>query len=294
MSLKNWLLLLLTASTFALSLPFNKLLVQSLPPVSLSAARTLIALPFIMMISVFFGAGFPKTLTDWRASLVGAVFLIAIPFFTIAYGQQFIPSGLGGILYAAMPLISALLAAWAIAGERLTGRKLIGCLVGLGGVAIIVGLSVLRGASDHMAGTLVTLLAPLAYAIGNVLLRLRPASHPLVLTSGMFLIGGVFLTIAMLTVEGMPATSVRSGTILPLAGLAIAGTAVPAFLNYVMVQRVGPTNAALVMFVMPIFAVVYGAAFFAEALPVSIFFGMAMIITGCGLIAGRWATLKSR
>ena len=110
-------------------------------------------------------------------------------------------------------------------------------------------------------GEAVTLAAPMSYALGTVLLRRRPPMNPLRLTAGMFLVGqAIMLPVAIAegAVDHGLGDLLRLRTAVLLTGLALAGTAMPAFLNYLLIRRSGATNASLAMFFLPVFALLLG------------------------------------
>lgn len=285
MSPANWFLLMLTAATFASSLFFNHIIVAQVPPITLAALRALLACPVAWLIMRSMGQSFPPGNQDRRALVVAGLALVVIPFSAIAWGQQHIPSGLGGILYGVMPLFTMVAAHFLLPDEAMTGRKLAGVLVGIGGVVLVVGPSALEGFGDHLAGELITLIAPASYALGSIYLRAYRHIHPLVVAAGMFVASSFMLVPLSLLVDGKWPLAVLTGSIgHALFGLAIIGTAVPALLNYVLLQRAGVTNAALVMFFMPIFAVAFGAVFLGEPVREQTLPGMCLILIGSLLV----------
>ena len=184
-----------------------------------------------------------------------------------------------------MPLFSIALAHFLVPGETMTARKIAGVLVGVGGVILVVGPSALEGFGSHVAGELVTLIAPASYALGSIYLRAYRHIHPLVVTAGMFLASSLILISLSLVVNGAWPGAAFAGSIgLALCGLAIIGTAAPALLNYILLQRAGVTNAALVMFFTPIFAVVFGAIILHEPLQARALLGMCLILVGSLLV----------
>lgn len=281
MKLINWFLLVVTAATFAASLPYNKILIADFQVITVSASRALLAMPFICVITVMAGSRFPKTYAEWRLSIKGGLFLLIFPFCAIAFGQQYIPSGIGGILYGLMPLLTVIIASWFIQDERFSLLKLIGCIAGFIGTVLVFGPESLLTMDDHLLGAVVTLLAPLSYATGTVLLRKARPCDPLTLSSGMFMIGTLVLVPIAMVVDGMPEFLLLKENSSYLFGLATLGTAVPAFLNYVLIRRVGAVDASIVMFIMPIFAISAGVYFFDEQIGVSAVFGMTLIILAC-------------
>lgn len=287
MRLSNWALLLVTAMTFAISLPFNNVLVTSISPILLALLRAMLAFPAMWFLACWRGGGLPATRAEWWTAAVGGLLIVAVPFSAIAWGQQRIASGLGGVLYGSMPLMTAAFAHLLIAEERMTFRKLFGLAVGSCGLIIVLGPSALLGLGHAPMGEAATLVAPLSYALGSVLLKRRPPMNPLRLTAGMFLVGEVVMLPAVLIETS--GVQELSHLLVPrtaglLLGLAVAGTAVPAFLNYLLIVRSGALNASLVMFIMPVFALMLGTAILGETVRFNVVAGLICILLGSSII----------
>ncbi|NYS23590.1 DMT family transporter [Rhodobacteraceae bacterium 2376] len=279
MSGQNQMLLVVTAASFGASPLLLTLAVQEIPPFQLAALRALLGLPLIALVALSFGKLQRPSVADGITALVGGVFVIAITYVTMAAGMQYIPSGLGGILYATMPLFTFALAALFLDDEPMRLSQLVRIALGFAGVALIVGPQLLaEGVSGAGWGTLITLISPLAYAIGNVWLRRRPPVNALMLSTGMFLGGALVLVPAALLVEGLPQLSPDGALLLTLTALVVLATVLPAVLNYVLVRRAGANAASLAMFLLPAFSVIYGSIFLAERLPLLAFLGLALVI----------------
>jgi drug/metabolite transporter (DMT)-like permease len=288
MQLSNWALLLVTAATFAISLPFNNVLVASFSPILLALLRAMVAFPAIWLLARWRGAGgLPADRVEWWTSALGGLLIVAVPFSAIAWGQQRIASGLAGVLYGSMPLMTAAFAHLLIAEERMNLRKLVGLAVGLCGLFIVLGPSAMLGFGRAPLGEAVTLIAPLSYAFGTVLLKRRPPMNPLRLTAGMFLVGQVIMLPAAL-LETTAYQDINRLLVPRTAGLLIAlavlGTAAPAFLNYLLIVRSGALNASLVMFIMPVFALMLGSTILGEVVRVGVVVGLICILLGSWII----------
>lgn len=233
MSPRNWLLLLATAATFASSLPFNKVIVGEIGPVTLAFLRAITALPFLLIVLFAPGGRLPRSLAEARPALLAGLLLVAIPFAAIAWGQQHIASGLGGILYSAMPLFTILFAHFLVADEKLSAWKVAGAALGMAGVAMVIGPGILVGGLGRsIEGEIVTLVAPLSYALGTVYLRRHRHLHPIALMTIMFCAASLALAPVALLLETPFAIAPAAPTWAALAGLALVGTALPALLNY--------------------------------------------------------------
>jgi len=280
----NWALLLVSAASFASSIILNKLLIDALPPFTLAAVRVVLALPFCLAALALAGLRMPRDWADRLTVIKVSLGVIVVPYCALVIGQQTIPGGVSGILYSTMPLFTLLAAHLMLPDEKLGWRKLSGIGLGMGGVVVIMGPSLLGGLGDHLRGELITLLGPLAYAIATVLLRRSRHLDPIALTAGLFTSAALIMVPVALVLERPWTLSVDPSIAGALVALAVFGTIAPAVLNYLLVQRVGATRASLGMFLMPFFAVAGGALFLGERLGADAFAGLALIVAGSWLV----------
>lgn len=277
--LQGTALLVLTAASFGAAPFLIALAVQHFPPLTLGALRAAFGLPLLLIVAGLIGK------PGWNGgeavvtALVGGLLVIATPFVTLAVGLQYIPSGMGGLLYATMPIFTLALAAIFLRDEPVTLEQTLRIGLGLGGVALIAGPSFLGNSlSQAGIGTLFTLLAPLSYAAGNVWFRRRKPVSPLLLNAAMFAVGAVATWPVALLVDGRVSVEPSGSVIGILAALVVLATVAPAILNYMLVRQVGANRASLVMFVMPGFSVLLGMVFLDERLPLLAFGGLALVI----------------
>lgn len=280
----NWALLVATAASFASSIVLNKMLIGHLPPLTLAATRVLLALPFCLLALWLSGARLPRDPADRLTVFKVSLGVITVPYCALAIGQQTIESGLSGILYSTMPLFTLLAAHLLLPDEKLGRRKLAGVALGMAGVVAVIGPSLLGGLGGHLIAELITVLGPLAYAIATVLMRRSRHLDPVALTAGLFLCAALVLTPIALVVDRPWTLSVDRSIIWGLLALAVVGTIFPAALNYLLLQRVGATRASLGMFLMPFFAIVFGALFLDERLGLGAFVGLALILAASRLV----------
>lgn len=272
-------LLFATAATFGASPLLISLTVEHFTPWQLAALRASLGFPLLLAAAMLArqlrqpGPGAVVT------ALVAGVLIVAAPFVLMATGLQHIPSGLGGMLYASMPVFTLALTRLFAREERAGAADLLRVAVGLAGVCLIAGPPVVaEGFAAAGLGAVLTLLAPLSYAAGNVWLRQRDAVPPLLLNAGMFGAGAILTAPVALMIEGAPSAAAPAAALFLLGALVAFATVLPAVLNYVLIRRAGANTAALVMFLMPGFAVLYGAIFVGERLPPEAFAGLLLVV----------------
>ena len=290
------LLLILSAAGFGASPPLIVLNVGAFPPWTLGALRAALGLPLLIIAAGMMGAQRRPDAHDALTALVGGILTVSIPFVSMAAGMQYIPSGMGGMLYATMPLFTLALAALFLRDEPATLEQALRIAVGIGGVLLIAGPGLVAdGLGQAGLGTALTLISPLSYAAGNVWFRRRRKMAPLMLSAGMFLVGALSVWPLALLIDGTPQVVPSGYAIGILIALVVLATVAPNLLNYALVQQAGANKAALAMFLMPGFSVVFGMIFLDERLPLLAFAGLALVIgASSARIPSRWIPARFR
>ncbi len=284
MTLRQWGLTLLTAALFGSSFFFIKLAAADLPPVTIAAGRALTAALAVAAAARVLGTELPRPGRKWRPLIVVGILTAALPYALIAAGQTRIDSSLGGILFAATPLFSVLLARLYLPGEILTAGRIGGALIGLSGVALAAGPGALAGLSSQLAGTAMTLGAAFSYAAGAVYTRSLARTAPLVLAAGQALAAAPLLASAALLAD-RPWTLTPSAPALgAVAAAGLVSTALPALLFFQLVREVGPARTSILTLFMPVSAILLGTVFLGERPGAAALAGLALILAGAFLI----------
>src|SRR5207253_4684129 len=157
-------LLLLLATLWGASYTLIKLGVATIPPLTLIAARTLIAGLLLLTVLRWRGLVLPKDAANWRRFMLQAWLNSVIPFTLIAWAEQSLDAGLATILSSTSPIFAFLLTFAVTRHEPLAGRKLFGVAAGLAGICLIVGVQALRGLGIELIAQLAMVTATVAYA----------------------------------------------------------------------------------------------------------------------------------
>ena len=304
----TWAAFLALAAIWGSSFMFIRIaLDEGVPLYTLVSVRTLTATLFLGIVLVLVRGGLPGTLEAWKRVLVLAFLQIVFPFTLIAWGQQYIPSGIAGVLNALVPLYAVVLASLVLVDEPITLNRLVGVLVGFGGVVLMGLPSVTRsdGAYDGMQailGMAAIAIASLWYALAAVYARHRVTGRPLVrgrdgemraITSieiafAQVLVGAILLTILAVVLErparGIVTLPPSLDAWFALLWLGILGTGVGYVLFYRIISAWGATRTTLVTYVLPVVAIALGFIFLGERLVPLELAGSALVILGVVLV----------
>src|ERR687897_1254157 len=176
MDRRSWFLLLTLGAIWGASYMFIEIGLRDLSPAMVAFVRIALAALVLVPIAAAQGtlAGI-RPVAIWLVA-VGAI-QVAGPFLLIGAGQEEISSSLAGILVASAPLFTALLAIWVDHEERSQGLRLAGVVLGVVGVAILLGVD-LSGSGNELLGGLAVVLASLGYAIGGPVVKHPPSAAP--------------------------------------------------------------------------------------------------------------------
>ena len=259
--------------------------VETIPPLFVAGFRHLIA--GTLLFGWCWWQGLRPVRQQWLASIVLAVLFFLIGHGTLHWAQQTLPSGLAALLIATEPIFVAIILT-ATRRARFTRSLLIGLLLGLFGVALIIGADV-RSNRPEILSSFVVLIGTASWSIGMVYSR-SAALHPdsrmaaamsLLAGAGMLLLGG------MVTGEAarldVAAVSVKS--VLSLGYLAVAGSLVAYSAYFWLLNRFPPTLIATHTYVNPLVALVLGWAIAGEVLTAQFVFGGLAVIAAIALVS---------
>jgi drug/metabolite transporter (DMT)-like permease len=284
---RYWPMLLLLAAVWGASYFFIKVAVDDIDPAPMMAFRTLVA-GGILVGYVVWRLGreraFGGLRAAWRHCLVLGALNAAVPFWLIAWGEQYIDSGLAAVVQASVPIFNALLVLKFLPHERLNGTRLAGLGIGIVGVAVVTGINP-GGDWWTLAGTLAIVGSSLAYASAGVYGQRAVSGTPgPVLAAGSMLVGGlILLPLALFQLPGnVPGWEATAS----LVALTVAGTALAQLVLFRMLALYGSARLSLVTYLMPGFALLYGALLLDEAITAAMLVGLALILGGVALASG--------
>jgi len=289
----EWGRLLALTALWSGSFLFAKVALAEVGPLTVVLARVGIAAVALNALLIGQGRRLPASPTTWRAFVVMGALNNVLPQCLIAWGMLRIDSGVASILNATTPLFSVLLAH--VAGrERATGSAVTGVLIGLAGVATLVGPILGAPAGGGVIGEVAVLGAAMSYACAGLYGRRLLALRPVEASAGM-------LTAATVVMLPIAAVVERPWTFVPglrttaaLLALALISTAAGYVLYFVILASAGPTNLLLVTLLMPVGGIALGAGVLGERVTVEAVGGTALIAAGLAVVDGRaWRRIRA-
>ncbi len=287
-------MLFLLAAIWGVSYVFIKVAVEDIEPAPLMAARALLAgLLLFPYLAITMGSRQAAVAlrAHWRPAFVLGALNAAIPFWLVAWGEQHIDSSIAGVAQATVAIFTFLLAARFLPHEAVGLTRIVGVAVGFIGVAVLAGFDP-GGGWIAVAGTLAVVLSSLSYAGAGVYGQHSVQTVPgPVLATGSMLAGGLILL--PLALFQLPARVPDAEAIGALLTLTVVGTTFVQLILFRMLRLYGSRRLSLVTYLIPGFALFYGAVLLDEPITVAALAGLVLILGGVALASGE-QFLRSR
>lgn len=285
----EWGLLVLLSVLWGGSFFFVEVALQGVPPLTLVFLRVGIGAAALLAVMRFTGARLPRGLAAWRAFFVMGLLSNAIPFSLIAWGQTQLTGGLAAVLNAMTPIVGAVLAHFLTSDEKLSANRVVGLALGLAGVAVMMGPAALAGLGAMVLAQAAVLGATVSYAVASIFGRRAFAAYPpLIPATGQLVCSAlVMLPVALLFDRPWTLPVPSLDAVGAFIGLGVVSTAAAFLIYFRMLKTAGATNLMLVTMLIPVSAILLGAAFLGEALEPREIGGMALIALGLVAIDGR-------
>lgn len=281
MSRRGWLLFATMGLIWGVPYLLIKVAVGELTPATLVFYRTAIAAVLLVPLAAARGQLRPL-LPRWKPLLAYTVAELAVPWLLLSNAERRLSSSLSGLLIAAVPLVGALLG-WLSGGEKLGPRRIAGLLIGLAGVAALVGFDLGRG---DIGALLQMAVVAIGYAVGPFILARSLSDLPGVgvVAASLALTALVYLPFGIAqTPHHWPAANVVWAVVI----LAVLCTAVAFLLFFALIDEVGPVRATVITYINPAVAVALGVALLHEPFTVGIAVGFALVLAGSVLATHR-------
>ncbi|MCX7355555.1 MAG: EamA family transporter [Alphaproteobacteria bacterium] len=272
--------LLALSTLWGASYTFIKVGVETVPPVTLIAARTFIAGTILTAIIGWRGLRLPKDATAWRRFAFQACLNSVIPFTLIAWAEQTTDAGLATILNSTSPIFAFLLTALVTRHEPVTRRKLFGVAAGIFGICLIVGMQAFDGLGRQLWAQAAIVAATVCYGGAAIFGKNFKGMDPMMPAAGSMICGAAILIPVSIVVDRPWTLSPSSDSIFALLGLSVFSTALAFVIYFRLVQTIGSIGTTAQAYLRVPIGVAIGILFLGEGLASSAWVGFACVIAG--------------
>jgi drug/metabolite transporter (DMT)-like permease len=275
MTARGWLLFAAMCVIWGIPYLLIKVAVEDVSPAMLVLARTGIAAVLLLPIAAARNELRPL-LPYWKPVLAFAAIEIALPWILLGSAETRISSSLAALLVASVPLIGTGIALVTVPRERLTLARATGLVLGLAGVASIVGLGI-EGASP--LAIVEVFLVAVCYAVGPVILQRWLADLPPLGVIAASLGVSALVYVPITAVAG-PGSAPSLDALVSILVLAVVCTAIAFLVFFALIAEIGPVRATVITYVNPAVAAVLGVVVLGEDFTVGMAIGFALVLAG--------------
>jgi drug/metabolite transporter (DMT)-like permease len=284
-SRRDWVLFAAMCLIWGLPYLFIRVAVEHVTPGTLVFLRTGLAC-LVLLPMALLRRQIRPVLARWKWVLVFAIVEVMVPWLMLSDAERHLNSSLAGLLVAAVPLVGAVAARFTTNGDRVNRSQLVGLLVGIIGVAALVGLDF-----GHLNGVALAEMAVVSvcYAAGPMILARSLSDLPGlgVIAIAFAMSAVIYLPFAIL----QPPHDVGGSVVASILVLALVCTALAFILFFKLIAAIGPTRATVITYVNPAVAVALGVIVLGEKLTVGMMVGFPLILSGSILGARRSDTV---
>lgn len=277
-------LLLLLSAIWGGSYTLIKLALPTVPPVTITAGRMVVAAALMLIVLGLRGERLPARLRNWAPFVVTGLIGNALPFTLINWGETRIDAGLAAILTGVMPLGTVLLAHIFTADERFTAWKGAGLAAGFAGLVVLVGGDALEGLGGPVLAQLAVIGAAMCYATSTVYARCLRGVPPTVTATATLVTASVAMVPASIVVDAPWTLRPDAIAVAAIVLLGLGATAGGMLIFFVLVNSAGATVTALVNYLVPLMGVMWGWLVLAETPSWQALVALALIFLGIAAI----------
>jgi drug/metabolite transporter (DMT)-like permease len=290
-SRRDWLVFLALGGMWGSSYMFIKIAVADLAPLTLIAIRLGLGFSFLAGVWLILRLPLPRERRIYGHLAVLSVISIVLPFWLITWAEQTVDSALASIINAAVPLFVILIAATTLRDEPITTNRLVGLVIGFGGVVLLTARG-LGGGSDIL-GEVALVGSSISYAAGAVYAR-RTIRSVSPLAPALIQVGFAFVIAAVLAlaIDGTAGLSLTPEAVFSVVWLGIVGSGIAYLAWYRLITRWDATRTSLVTYLLPIVGIALGVAVLGETVDARVLAGTALVIAGIALVNSRFGSRR--
>ena len=272
--------LLCVGAVWGASFIFISLALESYGPMTIAAARVLLAAVVLILLCYPSGQPLSREGTNWRRFMVVGLFNSALPFYLINWGMQHISSAEAALLLATGTFSAMLLSHLVSVDERINPARAIGVTIGFAGVMVLVVEDLFVLGVGGLKGHFALMAAGISYAISSIMTRRISHLPAISASAGIMLCAGAYLLPLALLFERPLSVSPTQGAIWSMVMLGTVSTALAFVIRYQIIRKNGAVFMSQVGYLVPVFGVLWAWLFLHEPLAIATLVSLAVILVG--------------
>jgi drug/metabolite transporter (DMT)-like permease len=285
-------LLLILATLWGSSYSFIKVGVETVPPMTLTAGRTLIGAAVLALIIRMRGIAWPRDAMSWRRLYFQGVLNGVLPFTLVAWAEITVDASLATILNSTTPLFAYLFTVAVFRQETLTARHLAGVLAGLAGVCLVVGLEALQGLGRELVSQLALIAAAVCYGTAAIFGRRLGHLDPMMSAAGTMLCAASIMLPLSLVFDRPWTLNPSAASVGSVVFLGVVSTALAYTINFRLLQTLGSVGATAQAYIRVPIGVAIGVAWLGEVLSPTVWIGLVCVVAGVAAMTMTPRTVK--
>lgn len=270
-----------------------KVALATIPPVTLMAIRVTLAALFLLVVMRVRSELLPTDSRSWCDLFVQSLLNSSVAWLVLAWGAQYVPSGMAGVLNSTSPLFVFLLTALssnASSGGARSMKKITGVVLGFVGVLLVVGIDSLPGLGQQTLAQAAVLCGAFLYACAALNGKRLAHLSPLVTATGTMLWAAVSLVPLSLLLEQPWTLTPSTSSLSAAATLAIMCTGIALIIYFRLIHTLGAMGVASQSYLRAGVSVLLGLFVLGEQLSATVLIGLIVTIVGVALI--NWPAKK--
>lgn len=290
-------LLLVPGTIWGVSFLLTEVALETIPPLTITAVRTVLAIGLFLGVMRWYGQKLPRFGRAWIPYFILGFFNDALPYVLITFGQVYIEGGLATILISMSPIFTLILAHFFTPDEFITKEKLVGILIGLAGIFVLIGPQSVTGQSSVLWAQLAVIVSALSYAIGTIYMRHLLSKRenqqfveqlPQTL-AGQLICTGIYVIPFSLIFERPFQLQPSPASIYAIVAMVVFGSGIALAVYYYLLDQTGPTFVSVVVYLIPINGVFWGALLLGEKVGFNALLALGLILFGILVVNGRFS-----
>lgn len=278
-------LLLVVATLWGASYTFIKIGIQTIPPITFIAGRTIIAGAVLLLILRIRGISLPRDIETWKKFILQACINSVLPFTFVAWAEQYVDASLAVILNSSSPVFAFLLALilshWQKSSiQSATKLKFFGVVTGMLGLCIVVGFQAFNGLGQQLFPQIALIVAAICYACAAHFGRQFQNMDSMIPATGSLICGGIILLPFSLIIDKPWTLEPSQNSILALLYLSIFSTALAFVIVFRLFRTLGSVATTSQAFLRVPFGVMISAYILNETLSTNVWIGLIFVVIG--------------